>query len=450
MRFKSTWILLVITVAIVAYFLLVEQPRHRQERESAELATQLTALKRENIQHVILRRAAETLEFTKQGDDWQVAFPVSDKGEDSAINMLVSSAVDAKIERTFAVSDEDLPGFGLGEQPDAILVLQTSNRDTSLTIRIGGHNITKSHFYAQKDTAADVLLLPAGLRRYALWELSEFRDKDVIDFVTENVQKLELASIGRVLTWEKDTENQWVAVSNGDTIRGDDSEITVILRRMRALKAKEFVSDDPAEFETYFPGDNKTIALWLGPERARQSVIFGDKKPDSCFVKLDASDRIVLIDPDILDVFDKTYNDLRDRHLLRFDRGELFMITLETPDTTAKIIRAGAEWAFANPKLGSILQTSMNLLLYKLEGLKFTNVLEERLIDPKSHGFSNPSFQVTLFDWHENIIDRFVCGDESSSIGTRTTTSRSSSVLAEIEQSTLDDLKKAFQDIKKK
>ncbi len=450
MRLKNTWILLTIAIVFIVYFVAIEQPRHRKELETTESSYQLTGLSREDIYSVTIERPGETLEFIREGKKWRIISPVNDVAEDASVNTLISSAVETRIERKLTGRDEEASTFGLGDTPDAKMILRTSTKDTILTIRLGSHNITKSHFYAQKDTSPDILLLPAGLRRYALWAVPEFRDKKVVDFELDDVKRFEIVSNDRELAWERDEKNRWMTIAAGDTIRGDAKEIDTILHRLRALRVKKFLSDDPDDYAIYFPGKKNEITLWLAEDRIETSVALAGKAPDSCFAKRKGNDRITLTDSAILGVFDKSYHDLRDRHLLMFDREEISTIRLETTDTTATIVRAGTDWAYANPLLGKIEQRKITALLRRIENLKYSSVIEERLDNPSGFGFSNPYLKLTLLDWPGSVADQLLCGSEGDTMGVRYVTSSSSRILAGIETTDLEALVDAFHDVRKK
>ena len=211
-------------------------------------------------------RDGDTLAFTREAGTWRMTAPVNDNASDAFINTLISSAVNARIERTLQPENNDESSYGLGLSPVAILHLQTVTRDTSLTIRLGMHNITKSHFYAQLGTSNEVLLLPAGLRRYAIQEISDFRDRSLIDFSLDDIRRLEISSSDHTLLWYRDPSNRWAATLDGDTVFGNTIQIEAILRRLRGIEVREFLSDNPADHSTYFEEEAGTISLWTGIE----------------------------------------------------------------------------------------------------------------------------------------------------------------------------------------
>lgn len=450
MRLRNTIILLLIAAAGLIYFFVIEQPRHERKMKEIERSTRITDLKREDIYYVTIRRDNDTLKFTREGDTWWITAPVKDKANTPVLNTLVLSALGAEIDRSIAPGEGEAADFGLGPPPAATLRLQTASKDTSLTIDLGGHNITKSHFYARVHPSEEVLLLPAGLRRYALLDLSDLRDRRLIDFTLEEVERLRTASAKRVLLWEKDAGNRWTAVVGGDTIMGNQKKIDAILRRLRGIRVKNFLSDDPADRPLYFPGETDTLSFWTGNEMKMHSVYFSARNADTCCALVAGGDRIVSISSEILGAFGETYDDLRDRNILHFDRNEVAGIRLITSDTTATILRSGSEWAFANPLLGNIDQARVNELFLLLKDLRFGEIIENRFEASPGRTPGKPSFRLALYDGEKKLLDEFTCFPEREGESSVLATSLSSKLLGRLNKDRLVDLERTFRSLRSK
>lgn len=450
MRLKNTLILLVIAAVFLIYFFAVEQPRHQKELREIERSTRITDLKRKNIYHVMIERDEDTLAFDREGEAWRMTEPVKDNANATAVNTLISSALQARIERSLRSEDIDEVAYGLGPLPDATLILQTAAKDTSLTIHLGRHNITKSHFYARLNTSAEVLLLPAGLRRYALQELSDFRDKSLIDFDLDDVRRLRLSSPDHSLSWNKDSRDRWTTVLNGDTVIGGKDQIDAVLRRLRGIRVRKFLSDNPADYPIYFPERANTLSIWIRPDLTKHTVYFGAGRADTCHALVDGNHRIVSVSAAILRAFDKSYDDLRDRNALHFDREALAKVRLNTADTTATIINTGTEWAFTNPLLGSIDQSQISNLFHQMEILLYSEVLENRISRSSAGDLLTPSFQLTLYDRQDRIVDQLSCSPHERDNSRHAATSRSSGLLGLIDNESLQELKQAFNNLRSK
>ncbi|MFH1754356.1 MAG: DUF4340 domain-containing protein [Candidatus Latescibacterota bacterium] len=447
MRLKNTWILLVIAAGFLIYFFAVEQPRHEKNLAGIEQSSKITSLSLQDIHYVMIERRGETVAFERVPEGWVMTSPVEDLADKAAVNTLISSAVGARIESVVESGGTDASRYGLGSTPDATLLLFSSGKDSSLTMRIGGHNITKSHCYVQVDASAEVVLLPAGLRRYALQEVSEFRDISLIDFVLADVARMQLSGPARTLSWSKDSQGRWAAVVAGDTISGNRTEIEAILHRLRGIRIKSFMSDDPLDLSTYFAGPAGTISFSIAEESTACSVLFSARDADSCFAVVEGGSRIVSIDATILSAFDRSYDDLRDKNILHFVRDDVVKIRMVTSDTTATVIKLASEWTFANPAMSEIDQTKINDLLVLLQGLRFRVVLASRLDGSSLDEFNHPALRVSLYDDREMIVDEFFCSRPQED-GQARATSRTSAILGTVPGESLKAVEQAFRGIR--
>ncbi len=428
---------------------MIEQPRHENNLKTELQAGRITDLTLADIHHLTIERAGELLEFTRIGDQWRLDAPVEDLAARSSVNSLITSVVGARIERSLPVEGEDLSSYDLADPPAAVVRLATVSGDTVLAIRLGSHSITKAHCYARMEDGGDILLLPAGLRRYALLELPGYRDDKVVRFKIEAVQSFELASTGNAVQWHRNGRGGWDTIVRGDTITGDTDELEAILHRLRGLRVRKFISDDPAETGRYFSEGSPALTMWFEDKEATEKIWFEPFNRDSCYAKKDRNTRLVLTDNPILAAFEKTIDDLRNRRLLHFDRAAIGRIRYLTADTTATIVKTARKWAYDNPALGTIEHVKTEPLLSALENLKLSRVVAEEVVDKAAHGFDAPFMVITVWDPEGNVIDRLRCGAEAPG-SSRYVTSRSSSLLAEIDLDQLADITAAFRNLRVK
>jgi hypothetical protein len=447
MRFKGTWILLIIAVLIVAYFFLIEQPGHERKLFDDATGQKLTRLDRDAISLIRIESAGRPdIEFEKRDGIWKLTGPIADIADDAPINTLITSIADADIERKLEPDAAALAEFGLNETATH-LTLMTAEGDTAFTLIVGSHTLTKSHFYARENTRSEVLILPATVRRYAVKELSEYRDKRVVDFLLEDVAKYRLTSDAGTFEWELQPESGWFTVLGGDTICGDRQEVEAIMRTLRGLRVRSFVSDDPAAFNRYWEKPEGTLSVWTMESPTPIILRCGLLEEGEFYAKRDDSNRIIKLDGVFLEAFGKTVADLREKRLLAFDRDRIASITVLSPDTSGTILKSGAGWGFPNPALGAIDKDTINALLAKLESLKFDSVIRERWERRDLHGFEDPLYRVALLDAGGTEIDEIIAGERGPASGTIYVTSTSSRLLAFIDEQKLLDILSDFERI---
>ena len=445
MRFKSTLILLIVAAAAAAYFFLVEQPRYETEQRHEESETVLIRFNRDAVSRVVIRHPGRRpLEFDRRDGTWMITGPVRDRADDATVNTLITSIDNAEIERRLAPDPALLAGFGL-DTTATRMSLMDQRGDTLIALAIGAHTLTKSHFYARRD--ADVLLLPAIIRRYALKEVTDFRDRRVVTFRLEDITKYTLASDSTSLFWERHPDLGWITVQNGDTITGDREKVEAIPQTLRGLRVRSFVTDNPYGFEHYRAAPHYTMTIRLADTAEPFVFECGRMDAGEFYARCTGSTRVVKLDGVFLSSFEKTVDDLRNKHLLSFSPGEVATITIAAPDTGGTIVHAGTGWSYPNPALGSIDDAAAGALLAALESLTFDSCVANRRPRPGGHGFNHPSYRIELLDAGGRPVDRMLAGDLDEKSGMRYVTSNSAGVLALIDEQALRDIESRFREL---
>jgi hypothetical protein len=322
--------------------------------------------------------------------------------------------------------------------------LRRESGEDILDLRIGELSLTKSHCYAALPARDRVFLLPAGVRRYALRPLFEFRYKRIFDEPVSGVHRLEIASESRSMVWNTDKNGQWITVENGDTIAGDAASLESVVRTLRGLRAKDIPFGVPAPAGGYLATRAGTISVGFEPDSTDVSFSFGNPLAQGCYVESSATGRIALVDTPILNVFLETIGTLRDRRFFRSGLDAVVKMTLETPRFTVTLLEADAKWTFENPQFGSLDAEAARGLFSQIQSLKFDTVLHETYRDAGAYGFERPALRLTLFGARGRSLDELVVGDSAPDGFSRYAWSRSTGALATIDAVTLSAFEKSF------
>ena len=443
MRFKTTLILLAVGVGAALYFFVVEKPREAGRDDKTASEGRLTGVLPDDVETVKIERPDVTIAARRDGERWAIVSPVEDAADDAAFNTLLRTVCDAAVERRLALGETSLAEYGL-EPPSAVVHLGAKDGRALLELRVGGHNVTKSHCYAAVGSARRVILVPAGIRRYALRTLFEYRNKRILDAAVDDVRGVEIASPGESMAWRLDGRDGWFTVENGDTITGDSTAIEAVVRELRGLRALDIPIDGAQKREEYLSPSAGSIALGLAPDSRTIRIRFGDRRDDRCYVESSANERVSQVDAAVLGLFDKTVNDLRDRRLLRYDERGLAKLTLETPEKTVTILVSGTGWTYANTGFGDIDEETAARLLARIKELKFERVIGSKIPAAGDHGFAKPFFRLVLLGVGDVVIDELTVGGPAPGERLRYVTSRSAPFLAVIGTAPLSAIESHF------
>jgi hypothetical protein len=442
MRFKPTLILFVLAAAALAYFFLVEQPRHRRRTAGDERQRRLTMVSPDHVFGLRIERGDASLSFTRFGAEWRLVEPVADLADQGSVNTLIHAAVNAEIAERFTVEASRLSEYGLADGFATIRLSDSLHAD-ALTIDVGNLNVAKTHCYIRKPGSDELVLVGAGVRRYALRSLFDYRDKRVADLDVQAVTGLDIQSADRRrMEWRATSSGSWHLVQKSDTIRGDAVALDTILREMRALRAVEILDDDPANRTRHFSRPAGTLAFSFGDSTV--AYVFSQRDGERCYVRAEGRGRIDGVAGSALDVFDRSLQDLRDRRVLHFDRDSLAKVTIDTGTGSISLVKFADEWSFANPTLGAIDQQRVAAFLATLEGLKYREIIDERVRDLSARGLDPATYHVVLLDAESRVIDEARCGRLDPHGRVRYATSRSSPLLGVLDVEPLEGLDSLF------
>lgn len=437
MRSRPTLILLILAAIAAGYFFLYEQPRSKRQSADETEAERLATFDPAVVRHVLIVRPDMTIEFEGYGDVWHLMRPVKDVAEASQVNVLVYSIVNADVDRRFEANKLD--EFGLAT-PDATVQLADSTDAAFFTIEIGNLNMTREFAYARLAGHDDVLLVPAGIRRYALRDLFQLRSKVVAGFDIDSVERVGVTGPGGTFAWKR-ADGRWTTVAGGDTLRGDGELITDLLKRLRAMRARALV-DEPAAVSS--PAGIVDLSLSSGDVR----YTFSHPESAQCYVASSAVSRIARVDAGILDVFSQGVEDFRDRHVVSLDPDSVARVELRTATENMAIVKSGPEWTFPNAAFGNIDQAAISVMFRELGGLRYRDILSERLKDRDQWGLAPAPYELSFYDADGRLLDRLEASEMQNVGRVRYATSHSSGQLGTVDTEPLDELAGLLRDLR--
>lgn len=444
MRPRNTAILVVIAAALAAYFFFVEQPRQRRSVERSAMTADLAAFDIDDVTAVTIERPDVTLDFarTRGVGGWLMTNPLSDRASDGAVNRLLALLAEAEIGRDLGLQN-DLSPYGLDE-PAARITVAMADGNTVVALDVGDLTVEKYYAYATRRGSGEnssVLLIPTGIRRYALGEPYTYRSSRLTEFDLESVKRFTVAWPDSEVTWVRDEGGGWSTTVAGHTIRGRKRDIEDKIRRARSLRVAEFVPVDQVAVVKPFDTPPRSFRVTLD-DGGEQQVRFGRRLESRNYAgaRLDGAtgERVVLIDTTALELFATSVPELRDRRLLNCDLEQLGKLELMSPDVNVTLVRHGSDWSFPNPALEAPERQLVRRAILAVFDLQYGRVLDEDPSRSPSNGLSNPDIQLTIFDRGGRRIDQLSCTRAGGARDAYVASSGYAAVVAEINMRDLD------------
>ena len=411
MKAKNTLILLAVLVAIVAYVYFYEIKGGEERKKEKEAASELLPIKKEDVSGLILERPAENIKIkaVKKDDQWEITEPVKTAGDRFAIEGVINSVLNSKIERVVAKDTASLKDFGL-KPPEAVLILieKSGKKDT---VSIGSKNPTNAYLYIRRDHRPKVELTSASMSYQTSKKLIDLRDKTVLKFENENVERLVLKTKTGRFVLEKSGDTWQITSSIRKS--ADKSEVEKLLNKVKNARVNKFVVEKAVDLQKYgLRKPSFVFTVYLKPNQARKTLFIGKKTPGGdYYAKDDSRDPIMSISKDVPEGLQPTLFDLRNKKILTFKRADLAGIKLIYKDTTIVCEKdTSNKWVIAYPESAKAKSWKISSLLAGLENLKAAEFLGESKQAFRKAGFRRPELIVHLYDKDKNLVESLYIG----------------------------------------
>src|SRR5438552_5851599 len=146
--------------------------------------------------------------------------------------------------------------------------------------------------------------------------------------------------------------------------RADDEKVGDLIAQITTSRIEQFVAEDRGDLRPYglaeprgsitlFAADDKsagpTDSSRGGQGQMLQIGGVSEKAKDQVYVRFTARNAVYTLPKKIEEVLNTRPNDLRDRHLVRFDENQLDRITIDAPGKGKTVLaRKGEAWTIVN------------------------------------------------------------------------------------------------------
>ena len=137
-----------------------------------------------------------------------------------------------------------------------------------------------------------------------------------------------------------------------------------------------------------------------------RKVLIGTESPtgNMRYVRVGQEGRVLLVYARLKDALDKTPDNLRDKHILRFKGDDVFKIVWRADEKTFVAEKKENKWILVEPAGKKIQESEIRSLVWGLEGLKFKKIYEKPEHPVSYYGLDKPYGMIRLMDEEQQII----------------------------------------------
>ncbi len=398
---RNTLVLLLVLLALGGYLYFVERPS--QEREAEE--KKLVSLKKDDVTGLTLTYPDRAIALEKNAEgQWRLTQPVAADADGPVVNNMLTAIAEADVTRSLDDVGDKLASYGLAP-PEGTIAL-TLKQGSVPPIKIGKTTQVGSAAYLQKDGDPKVYIGTMAFQSAMKKQVKDLRDKSLVTFEDQSVQKFELEKDGTTIAAERGDGDKWRITKPGD-YPADPGEIRALLASIRGLRADEFVSDDAAaDLAKYgLASPQLRATVWIGKDAAQKTLLLGAFKDDeankkSIYAKRAELATVVTLPDYAFKNLDKSLSTLRDKTVLVFPKEHAAKLAVTRKDGNGfTLVKRDGAWHIEEPGEGTERAPTMTRFLDDVAAFKGTDIMsEDPSVDLREYGLGTPDMTIVVSD----------------------------------------------------
>ncbi|MCZ6632096.1 MAG: DUF4340 domain-containing protein [bacterium] len=404
MSFKRTGLFALVFVLLLGYLYFYDNPRIEEAQRQANAPRHVVEVAKQKVARLHLKNQDFEMVAERRGQDWQILQPVKTGGDWGMLEGLILAAKEVEQGRTVADSVDlgegqvQLAGFGL--DPPRVTVRFEGDGEEPVVLFFGNDNPDGRAAYLSWGNQQRVVLTQRWRRHQFEAPLLNFRDKRVVPFDMDLVEKLEVHLAGRKIVASKQGL-QW-HLEEPVQDRGDNAAIQRFLEQLRAGRAEGFATENGQELGKFgLDKPHLQITVYEGKEGVAKTVRFGGVPPgdntDSRYGKFEGWPHVFVVERFLIEDLSVTSSDLREKLIFGFDASEIDEIRQIFPDSQVVCVKTSeTDWTVQMPEGHTVHPVDVRDWIHLVDQLPAQDYVAESLAEPARFGLDRPVMTVQL------------------------------------------------------
>ena len=343
--------------------------------EGVEKRDKVFTVDAEKVDELKVRSSSgETSTLKKTKDGWQLVEPITAKVDDGEVTGITSNLASAEIQSIVDEAPKDLQPYGL-DKPRFEVAFKAAGDKEYRRLLVGGKAPAGGDLYAQRAGEKRVFVIPSFVESSFDRKPFDLRDKKILAFDRDKVDRLEIAH-GDVKLELTKAGQDW-NITAPVQARADFSVVESVVTRLQSAQMKSLPAEQAADLKNY--GLDKPVATaTVGLGSTRATLAFGKAaEGGDVYAKDVTRPAVVTVAADLLKDVQKNVSDLRRKDIFEFRsfnakrievaRGAESLVFEKVKGTGTD---ATEKWRRVSPNPGDVDQSKMETFLSKLSGLR--------------------------------------------------------------------------------
>jgi len=405
-----------ITLGVLAYLRFVEMKQPSTE-EAKRQAQNVVTFDRNKINGIVIQNGDEKIEMRRRDNRWRLETPIKDQADNSLIENLLSDLENWQKDGTISAKEVEadkskLNEYGLNKPK---LRLKLIGQDRPPEILFGKDAALEGKMYVRFENSKETFLAGQSVRKDIDKKPEEFRDRKLTDLITAQVSRVILKTPAGEMDLQKKGDH-WEIVKPLRA-RADDQKINDLIAQITTARIQQFVVDDHGDLHPYGLAEPRgAITLFTQEDKQGQLLQIGsmpEKEKDQTYVRFASRGFVYTVPKKIDEILSTKPDDLRDRHLVRFDTNVLDRITIDAPDKGKIVLaRKGEEWTIANRKNAPANSGEIRRFIDTVQNERVTKFVEDVASNLPKYGLATPQLQLTFSSFASENTAETKAGEE--------------------------------------
>ncbi len=399
MELRKTFLALVVLAIVGGFaYYINRHPEAQQKHKLFKLAPA-------DIAKIELCGPGRDLVMVRSDDKtWRIVKPFATAADNNAVDDMARAIANLEVLDTVESKPGDLANFGLAN-PAVTITVTTKDKHELPGIMIGSDTPIGSNTYIKTTDKPAVLLISSGFTAQSGRTLKDLRSHVLVNLTPDQMKRVSITHPdGATIEIVRDGDT-W-KITKPREYPADQTVVKSLLDVISHAHVTEFIEDNPTDLDKFgLANPSLKFEVDGGKDDAKYSVAIGFEEPEASkkavYARTNQDDRPVCTIGDyIVKAVDKSFDDLRDKTVLRFDQSKVARITMfggpisivlqRTPDNKWSVIAQG-KTVPAKPEV-------VVSLLGQLHDLQGSRIVEDPMTDPQRFGMVHPTLTTVLYD----------------------------------------------------
>jgi hypothetical protein len=331
---------------------------------------------------------------------WRIVKPNVYRADADMIADFLDKLESGKAKEFVGDGSEPPATYGL-DRPSRVTLWIGKDKDrSSKTLLVGKTDAAKAGVYVMREGESSVMVAPEEIWKVFPKTVAALRDKVVVAYGYDKVNRVELESGRGTVTLAKDG-NDW-KITAPEAWKADGGAVTSLLWKIRDLRATGFLAEGAADVSRYLSRPDVTVRIWEEGAKAAKTLLVkasSEKRggAPAAVAAVEGQGPVMLVEGKAVEDLSRTAMDLRDRSLFpAFEMGDVKRARISAAGKPLVVERSGEEWKVVEPSRGPTKEFKVTNLLLSVKSLRWKEIASPKGDDAARYGLDHPELEVSL------------------------------------------------------